>query len=385
MKILIIRTFPEELNIEKVTYNYQEIGLAKALIKAGNQCDILCSANNEPTIKEIEAENNKRIKLYCVKATKIFKNAIFHNIDDILKEYDILQLEEYNQIYSWHIAKKYNKKMIIYHGPYYNKFNKRYNLMCKFFDLFLKRRYIKLNTPFITKSALATEFLNKKGIKNVTTIGVGIDLEALERKEDEKKKTLFENKIENFKVDYKLLYIGRIEPRRNCLFLLDILKNIRDKGINVGLVIIGKGIKGYDNVFFEYAKKLKLNNYILYEEAIGQKYLSNIYKKTDLFLLPTIYDIFGMVILEAMYYKMPIITSINGGSTMLIKTKKNGIIIDKFETDKWVDSCIQILENKKEATEMGILANKEIVENFTWDALSEKFVNSYRNVIDIEK
>lgn len=41
MKILIIRNYPSYMDVEKNTYNIQEVGLAKALVRKGNVCDIV--------------------------------------------------------------------------------------------------------------------------------------------------------------------------------------------------------------------------------------------------------------------------------------------------------------------------------------------------------
>lgn len=58
-----------------------------------------------------------------------------------------------------------------------------------------------------------------------------------------------------------------------------------------------------------------------------QKYLSGVYNLADFFLLPTEYEIFGMVLLEAMYYKTVVLTTDNGGSSTLIDNGRNGYIL----------------------------------------------------------
>ena len=67
--------------------------------------------------------------------------------------------------------------------------------------------------------------------------------------------------------------------------------------------------------------------YIRYAERMEQKYLSGLYQASDFFLLPTRYDIFGMVLLEAMYYGLAVLTTHNGGSTMMIRDGENGFCL----------------------------------------------------------
>ena len=65
MKILIIRMYPNVLNIN--TYNCQEIGLAKALIRKNNVCDIVLYTDKNPYEEDIKFDNNiLNIPLYAI-------------------------------------------------------------------------------------------------------------------------------------------------------------------------------------------------------------------------------------------------------------------------------------------------------------------------------
>ena len=55
MKILIIRNYPSYMDVEKNTYNIQEVGLAKALVRKGNICDIVFWTDKEE--KEVNQTN----------------------------------------------------------------------------------------------------------------------------------------------------------------------------------------------------------------------------------------------------------------------------------------------------------------------------------------
>lgn len=380
MRIVIVRTVPGEILLSKVTYNEQYIGLARALTKAGHQCDIICGEDKGVRTKKVKTEDGKTINVFFVKITKILKNGFLHFDHSIFANYDIIQTIEYNQMYTWHLAKKYKEKYICYSGPYYSDFNKRFNLMAKFFDIFFLGRYIKYNTHFITKSGLAEKYLREKGIKEVKSIGVGIDLMSLAQ--DAGLDNSFYNEVDEFNVGLKLLYIGRIEPRRNSLFLVDVLKAVREKGINAGLIVIGKGNKDYLAEFQSRIGQEQLTPYVLYKSELEQKFLATVYKKTDIFLLPTRYDIYGMVLLESMYFGMPVISSNCGGAQMMIESEKNGIVIEKFDPDKWCEAIGILYNNKTYRERLGQEAHNTIEQNFTWDALTEKFISAYQKALE---
>ena len=112
-----------------------------------------------------------------------------------------------------------------------------------------------------------------------------------------------------------------------------------------------------------------------------QKYLSKVYKECDMFLLPTIYDIYGMVLLEAMYFGIPTVTTENGGSNMMIENGVNGYVINEFNAKKWADLISVTVNDKQKCKDIGACAHKTIVNNFTWDCLADRFIEVYQSRI----
>lgn len=381
MRILIIRNYPSYMDVSCNTYNIQEIGLAKALIRKGHQCDIVFWTEKEEMNKVIKFDKGLSYTIHYRKGINVLKNAIYTGIDELIDNYDIIQTAEYNQIQSWILSKKYKDKAIIYHGPYYSEFNKKYNLMCKIFDIFFLNRYKKLGTNFIVKSELAKDFLVNKGIdkSNVINVGVGIDLDALSNKKTQEQPSFISN-IDKYENDLKLLYIGRIEPRRNIPFIYDILSELSRRGQNVKLIMVGNGEKEYVEYCQEYAKKIGVEGLIYSTEKLEQKYLSELYRKSDFFLLPTKYEIFGMVLLEAMYYKLPVLTTLNGGSDCLINNGENGVILE-CNAKEWTNMILKLSSDRIAYQEISNKAYETIKNEYTWEKISKKILNSYEKLV----
>ncbi|MBK5241014.1 glycosyltransferase family 4 protein [Clostridium sp.] len=381
MKILIIRNYPNYMDVQFNTYNIQEIGLAKALVRKGHICDIVFWADKEERIIDYVFEHDKHINVYYRKGKNILKNAIYNNLDFLIQQYDVIQPCEYNQYQSWVLAKKYPDKTVIYHGPYYSEFNKRYNLMSKVFDIFFLKRYIKLGTRFIVKSNLAQKFLISKGIReeNIKAVGVGVDLEALSTNK-EKNIPDFIDTMESFKDGLVLLYVGRLEERRNISLLFDILKKVSLMENNVHLFMIGNGNDEYVKKCMEYADEIGVKQLIHIIDKMEQKYLSLVYTKADCFLLPTEYEIFGMVLLESMYFGAITVTTENGGSNMLIENEKNGFIVRSKNPTEWAHHICNIYNDKDLTKKIKLGAHNTIMNFFTWDVLSEKIIRVYESL-----
>lgn len=379
MKILIIRNFPSYMSVKKNTYNIQEVGLAKALVRKGHTCDIVFWTDQEEECVDIPVEEtDAMIKIFYKHGKTALKNTIYTGCKELFSQYDVLQTCEYNQIQSWLLACKYPEKTAIFHGPYYSPFNKRYNLMCKVFDAVFLRSYIKRGTRFLAKSVMAKKFLTDKGIKekNVTVCGVGIDTQVLSSRDGAKDQVLYQD-MQAHADELKLLYIGRLEERRNIPFILKTLNLLREKRQDARLYMIGTGDQEYVAQVWELAEKLKIRDAIVWQERMEQKYLSDIYTEADIFLLPTSYEIFGMVLLEAMYYKTAVFTTYNGGSSTLIENNISGVIIDEFDEVKWAEGILSIAGNKEALARMQILAHEKVKNEFLWDRLVDNFETAY--------
>ena len=315
------------------------------------------------------------MKIYWIRGINVLKNGLFFNLSKITDDYDIIQVHEYDQIQSWLLYTFSRKKVVIYHGPYYDPFNKGYNLKCKLFDLFFLpfSKKAKRNVPCITKSPFASDFLSSKGFKNVFTVGVGLDIESLRNDDSSNKFSLSTD-------EFNAIYIGKLEERRNIEFLLDLAESIHKQDNSFKLTVVGK----YDTP--EYAEKIspKLEGLISsgvinYYEQATQKELSTLYHDADIFLFTTNYDIFGMVLLEAMYYGAVPISTSNGGSATLIDHNIDGFIMEGFDINSWSETILSLNKNREQLKKLKSNAHEKIANNFTWDSLAPKFIDIYNS------
>lgn len=379
MKILIIRNYPSYMDVANNTYNIQEVGLAKALVRLSHKADVVFWTDREEKVLELPVEGCGAVHVYYKHGRTLLKNTVYP-CDELFRRYDILQVAEYSQIQSWMLAKKYPRKTIVYHGPYDCAFNKRYNLMCAVFDAFFLKDYIRTGTHFLAKSELAKEFLQKKGIaeKNIRMAGVGIDTQMLCGNSNPCEAPVFRKMKQD--ENRKFLYIGRFEKRRNVTFLLEVFARLKRKYPHITLYLIGTGEKNYMDAVWKRAEQLQIREDIVYQPKIEQNCLADIYKMADFFLLPTRYEIFGMVLLEAMYYGNAVFTSVNGGSGTLIRDGENGVLCREFLPDRWSGKIAELLENREALQKMKENAHRTVAMSYTWDRLAPVFVAEYRKV-----
>lgn len=373
MKILYIRNHASKVNLD--TYNLQEIGFSKELVNMGHDCDVIYyNYKNDVKIEEIYNNNYNKLNIIWMPAIKILDNGIYTKVlnKKFVNKYDIIITTEYTQIMTYFLTYLCREKLVLYQGPYKDQ-DKRF--IHKIYDILFLNRIKKIKNIYC-KSELCNEYLKlKKNIYHAKSLGVGLDTEKLENK-----LTLIDPEIESIKSKVKnkkvLLYIGRLEERRNIIFLLDLFKYILNNEKNICMIIIGDGKKEDKLRYLKHAKDLNIWDNIIYLKKISQSNIKNIYNISNIFILPTLYEIFGMVLLESMFFGIPAITSNNGGSSMLIENNNNGIIMNSFNVKEWGNIIIELLNNEKKYEKISKKARMKIINEFTWKNISKKFMDN---------
>lgn len=385
-KILLVRSTPNDIDISG--YNVQQVGLGKAFVDLGYDYDFITFKKDKRSCQETVFYEKDGKRACCIEKPRrrFFRWGINTEIckKDFLGKYDLIICQEYYQLESYLISMN-SDKVVLYSGPYYNMF------LPKFFSP-VYDKYIgpKLNQQvrcIYVKSILAEKFLSAKGYTKIKNIGVALDTsrfdEALEMTED----TL---KLVNFmKTNRCILYVGSLIERKNYPFLLKTYEELLKKEPDVKFVVIGKShvsalekVRGkkddeyadkYNAIIPEHVKKG-----IYHLERLPNPQLKFIYPLAKAFLLPSKLEIFGMVLLEAMYLGTPVITSRNGGSMTLIDGKETGQMIEKFDTDLWVNAIRKYLNDEDYAMRVVQNAKSLIKNQYNWDKLAKQFLQSMK-------
>ena len=376
MKILIFRTFPSILDPK--SYNSQEVGLARAFVRAGHHCDVAYYCGDEPArSEELEVPGSEeKVNLFWLPGKNFFKNGIFRGHEGLLKQYDLIQVTEYDQLESWRLYTRWKGcPVTVYHGPYSSEFTKGYNLKCRVFDLAFNNKKRNVGVTAFAKSRLAADFLKEKGFEKVTAVGVGVDPQALKAEYDAEAR-----EKAAWQEEFTLLYIGVLEERRSIPLLFETLAKVREQLPKARLILVGKGEKEYVESCFAKARELGVWEAVEYHEKVPQSEVHGLYKRANLFVLPTRYEIFGMVLLEAMYFGLPAISSWNGGSSVLIEDGKDGIIQREYDAGQYAEKILAFAASPERQLEMGKLAHEKIREQFMWDGIAARMLEEYKKL-----
>lgn len=382
-KILLIRATPNDLDING--YNVQQLGLGKDFVRLGYDYDFITfKKEGNKCCETVFFEKDGHIAKVIEKPRcRFFRWGINYNIakTNFLKQYDLIICQEYYQLQTF-LCSNNSNRVVMYNGPYYNMFMPKW-----FSPLYDKVIGPKLNRQIkykFVKSVLAENFLKRKGYTGLYNIGVGLDTSRFDNEDVIKSET--RNLVDYMTHNRCILYVGALSDRKNLPFLLETYQKVLEKEPDVKFVMIGKSVinpikKLYGKKDSDYEKECmakipkKVKDGIIRIQRIENPQLKFIYPLAKAFLLPSKLEIFGMVLLEAMYLKTPVITSYNGGSATLIEGKETGQIIKDFDSGLWAEAVEKYLNNPQYVKKITSNAEKLIREKYNWEFIAKRILN----------
>ncbi|MBA7543225.1 D-inositol-3-phosphate glycosyltransferase [subsurface metagenome] len=142
-----------------------------------------------------------------------------------------------------------------------------------------------------------------------------------------------------------ILYVGTIEERKN---LLSVIKSLHLGKISVPLIVVGRQT-GYYGKIRKYIDQHSLKQ-IHFLKEVPVTDLPGIYQMASLFIYPSVFEGFGIPVLEALYSRIPVITS-KGGCFCEVGGELS-VYVDPGDIDEIIDAIVRILTNKQLRDEM---------------------------------
>jgi glycosyltransferase involved in cell wall biosynthesis len=173
-----------------------------------------------------------------------------------------------------------------------------------------------------------------------------------------------------------ILYVGTIEPRKNLNVLLEAFRVLHDKGVNIPLVIAGKKGWRYEN-FFEKLKELRLQEVVIFPGYIPEEELPVLYSAAEIFLYPSLYEGFGLPVLEAMACGTPVICS--NTSSLPEVAGDSATMLPPDEPNSWAEAIANLLKNKESRMALRDKGLKQAAK-FSWEKTARETVQVYREV-----
>jgi D-inositol-3-phosphate glycosyltransferase len=227
------------------------------------------------------------------------------------------------------------------------------------------------------------QWLYQADIQKITVIPPGVDVSRFYPiPPDEAKEFIGVPPCERM-----LLFVGRIEPLKGMDTLINALAILHQKEVFVCLVVIGGDVDDSQSSQSEEVARLKamqeqagVADLITFLGKRGQDTLPYYYSAAEAVVVPSHYESFGMVALEAMACGRPVVASQVGGLAFLVQDGVTGYTVPVDDPQALADSLYQLLCDPSLRKVLGSQA-RTLAQEYAWDKIAERIFNLYREVL----
>lgn len=177
-----------------------------------------------------------------------------------------------------------------------------------------------------------------------------------------------------------ILFISRLNWKKGFDTLIPALDRVRRELPESLLLIVGGDDEKYGAIIRRLVRQYKLENHVLFTGMLLGKEKFAAFQSADVFVLPSYSENFGIAVVEAMCFEVPVIITLGVGISPSILKWKAGLVVKK-EEKVFAEAIIGLLKDKARAKEMGLAGRKLVEKEFSIESVAERFVKEYEVAI----
>lgn len=312
-----------------------------------------------------------------------YSRALGRALGENIMKFDLLHIHSvflYPTAVASYLCRKYNVPYII------NPLGALDPDMINFKNSVLKQCYIKLieknNINNATAIHLASSYEQDKfrllGFRTrVVVVPRGVDLKNFPEKKIQITLKELYPETEGKKV---VLFMGRLHPKKGFALLAKAFKRIVDKKEKTHLLIAGTGENKYVNKVRLMFKRLNIEKHVTFAGMIlGDEKIAAL-QGSDLFVLPSHGENFGVAVVEAMAFGLPVVVTDRVGLWPDIKEYGAGVVVGP-SVEEIEKAILRLVEKDELSKSMGVKARQLVGDRFDIRKIANKMTTIYREII----
>jgi glycosyltransferase involved in cell wall biosynthesis len=177
-----------------------------------------------------------------------------------------------------------------------------------------------------------------------------------------------------------MLFVSTLEPRKNLPTLLQALRICIDRRPEAGYRLVIVGRRGWrDDAIFQTARDLKLADHVLFTGGVGQYDLRWLYNACRLYINPSLYEGFGLPLLEAMACGAPCLAAAT--SSLPEIGGDAAIYVPPLEAEQWADEIMALWDDEDRRAELGRMGVAR-AQQFSWYRAARETLKVYRRAVE---
>ncbi len=183
--------------------------------------------------------------------------------------------------------------------------------------------------------------------------------------------------------------LGRLDPRKGYDLFFRAAAEIVQAGVRA-MFALSAGAAGDPREEAEYrrlvglARDLPLGDRFVWLDVLPQQELPAFYGAMDVFVMPSRYELFGIVMLEAMACGVPVVATRFGGPAEVIEDGADGLLVDPTDVPALAEAMRSLLADYERRNEMGKRARRKVEQGYSWDAAARRHREFYQRSSQME-
>ena len=177
-----------------------------------------------------------------------------------------------------------------------------------------------------------------------------------------------------------ILFVGRLAHEKGLKYLVAAMPQVLKRFPDVRLQMAGYG--NYREYLENLAKELNVNGSIDFLGGVPPDKLFPVYDAASVIVQPSIYEAFGLPVLEAMSIGKPVVGTRTGGIPELIKNGENGLLVEPGNTDQLAKAILSVLSDASYAKKLGERGRNMVIKHFTWEETGKKTLELYEEALE---
>ena len=171
--------------------------------------------------------------------------------------------------------------------------------------------------------------------------------------------------------------IGRLDKWKGQEFVIEALAQLRAKGYDIDLLVMGDETKGFENTYLPYlkeiTKKLAIESFVHFRGHLQA--VEEAYAALDFFVVASLEETYGMVTIEAMASRLPVVGVATFGTRDLITHEKTGLYCQPKDANSIAEALERLIKNPDFAKKIAEQAQKEVQEKYNHKAMIQKITD----------
>ena len=237
-----------------------------------------------------------------------------------------------------------------------------------------KEIYKNLDIDIVVASQWMYDMVKKspltKHFKRVHLIPFGIDLDLFKRRKNREE---IRKRLGIGKDDFVIMFRQDPQEWKGLIYIKKMLSKLKTKKLVTILTVGGTGLLN------EFKDKYQV---IEYEWVNDNNLMVELYSASDLFLMPSVAEAFGLMAVEAMACSLPVIVFEGTSLPSVTFSPECGIALKRGDTDSFVNTVERLISSPKECKDRGDIGRQLAENNYDLERYNSQIINLYEGIVN---